>query len=86
MLDEHGLKHDLHAKARQDVQGHPLHMFINELVAVRAAMVIIRSGGHLIRPRPETVHDLVTTLRYHPFSPDSLRISLEGMIEQQRAG
>lgn len=73
---EHRLPADLMA---QEKSGNPLHLFINEMIATQAAFGVIRAGGTALRPKEELVHDLIMSLRYHSFSPNALRIILEGM-------
>lgn len=79
-LDEREIAHPFPPEmAQADESGSPLHLFVNEMIAARAAFGIIRAHGTVLRPKPELVHDLITSLRYHSFSPSAIRIILEGM-------
>lgn len=79
-LDERGIAHPFPPEmSRPEESGNPLHLFVNEMIAARVAFGIIRANGTVLRPRPELVHDLITSLRYHSFSPSAIRIILEGM-------
>lgn len=79
-LEERGIQHPFPPEmVRTEESGNPLHLFVNEMIAARAAFGIIRAHGTVLRPKPELVHDLITSLRYHSFSPSAIRIILEGM-------
>lgn len=68
-----------------DAAGNPLHIFVNELIAVRLALSILEERGFRVRPSADMVHDLITTLRYHSFSSNSIRMILEGMVQAPAA-
>jgi hypothetical protein len=81
-LDEHGVAHGVpRALAEREVTGNPLHPFVNEMIAAQAAFGIVRAGGTVLKPKAELVHDLIFSLRYHSFSPNAVRIILEGMAQ-----
>jgi len=61
----------------------PNTLYINEIIAVKVAFGFIHSAGIILKPKPELVHDLIISLRYHSFSPNAVRIILEGMAEIQ---
>jgi hypothetical protein len=48
---------------------------------VKVAFGFIHSADVTLKPKPELVHDLIVSLRYHSFSPNAVRIILEGMAE-----
>jgi hypothetical protein len=59
----------------------PKTIFVNEMIAVNIAFGIIRSAGFSLKPKPDLVQDFIVSLRYHSFSPNSILIILESMIE-----
>lgn len=81
-LDQKGLPHQFpETLLKQENSGNPNTLYINEIIAMKVAFGFIHSAGVTLKPKPELVHDLIISLRYHSFSPNTVRIILEGMAE-----
>ena len=81
MLNARGIAHNIDSAAcEQTSAGVALHLYLNEMIAVRYATALIKQRGIRLSLRPELLHDLVTSLRYNSYSPSALRIVFEGMV------
>lgn len=74
------------ALAAENRPAHPVHRYVNELIAVWIAIAFMagRKRSREIQLTPVFLQDLLARLRYDAYTPDTLSILFEAMAQQQR--